>query len=112
MVLLSFPEISFERLQAIWPELGEIDAATAAQVEIDARYAVYLDRQAADIESYRRDEQLALPSALDYSAIAGLSAELRAKLSFLQPRTLAQAQRIEGMTPAALTLLAARARRP
>ncbi len=109
--LLSFPEIDMGRLREIWPELAQIDPATAAQVEIDARYAVYLDRQAADIQSYRRDEQLSLSSALDYSAIAGLSAELRAKLSFLRPRTLAQAQRIEGMTPAALTLLAARARR-
>ena len=84
---------------------------TAARVEIDARYAVYLDRQSADIECYRRDEQLALPSTLDYGAIGGLSAELCAKLSCLRPRTLGQAQRIEGVTPAALTLLAARARR-
>jgi tRNA uridine 5-carboxymethylaminomethyl modification enzyme len=112
LTLLSFPEISFDRLREIWPELEEIDADAAARVEIDARYAVYLERQAADIEAYRRDVELALPSALDYTAIAGLSAELRSKLSFLRPRTLAQAQGIEGMTPAALTLLAARARRP
>lgn len=109
--LLSFPEIDLARLAAIWPELREIDAETAGRVETDARYAVYLDRQSADIESYRRDEQLALPSTLDYSAIGGLSAELCAKLSALRPRTLGQAQRIEGVTPAALTLLAARARR-
>jgi len=110
-VLLSFPEIDVTRLAAIWPELREIDAATAAQVEIDARYAVYLDRQRADIETYRRDEELTLPGALDYAAIPGLSAELRSKLAYLRPRTIGQAQRIEGMTPAALTLLAARARR-
>jgi tRNA uridine 5-carboxymethylaminomethyl modification enzyme len=109
--LLSFPEIDLRRLAAIWPELVEIDAQTAARVETDARYAVYLDRQSADIESYRRDEQLALPSTLDYREIGGLSAELCAKLSMLRPRTLGQAQRIEGVTPAALTLLAARARR-
>ncbi|TDX67001.1 tRNA uridine 5-carboxymethylaminomethyl modification enzyme [Methylosinus sp. sav-2] len=109
--LLSFPEIDLRRLAAIWPELAEIDAETAARVETDARYAVYLDRQSADIESYRRDEQLALPSTLDYREIGGLSAELCAKLSVLRPRTLGQAQRIEGVTPAALTLLAARARR-
>jgi len=109
--LLSFPEIGFDRLSAIWPQLSVIDAATAAQVEIDARYAVYLDRQASDIEAYRRDEQLSLPSALDYARIAGLSAELTAKLEFLRPRTIGQAQRIEGITPAALTLLAAQARR-
>ncbi|MFY9627424.1 MAG: tRNA uridine-5-carboxymethylaminomethyl(34) synthesis enzyme MnmG [Methylocystis sp.] len=109
--LLSFPSITFDRLRAIWPELSEVDAATAAQVEIDASYAVYLERQASDIEAYRRDERLSLPTALDYSAIGGLSAELSAKLSFLRPSTIGQAQRIEGITPAALTLLAARARR-
>ena len=109
--MLSFPEIGFDRLRAIWPELTSIDDATAAQVEIDARYAVYLDRQSSDIEAYRRDEELSLPATLDYSGIAGLSAELTAKLKFLRPRTIGQAQRIEGITPAALTLLAARARR-
>jgi tRNA uridine 5-carboxymethylaminomethyl modification enzyme len=109
--LLSFPEIDFARLVVVWPELDAIDAKTRAQIEIDARYAVYLDRQKTDIDSYRRDESLALPVDLDYAAIAGLSAELRAKLAFLKPHTLGQAQRVEGITPAALTLLAARARR-
>ena len=109
--LLSFPDIGFARLHEIWPELAAIEPAVAAQVEIDARYAVYLDRQAADIDSYRRDDQLALPATLDYGAIKGLSTELAGRLSKLRPRTLAQAQRIEGVTPAALTLLAARARR-
>ncbi|MEF3367329.1 tRNA uridine-5-carboxymethylaminomethyl(34) synthesis enzyme MnmG [Methylocystis sp. 9N] len=109
--LLAFPGISTARLAAIWPELQEIDAATAERVETEARYAVYLDRQQADIDAYRRDEALALPEGLDYAAIAGLSAELRGKLAFLRPRTIGQAQRIDGMTPSALTLLAARARR-
>jgi len=108
--LLSFPDVDFARLATIWPQLGAIDAATAAQIEIDARYAVYLDRQKADIDSWRKDERLTLPAELDYAAIAGLSSELRDKLAFLRPRTIGQAQRIEGMTPAALTLLAARAR--
>jgi tRNA uridine 5-carboxymethylaminomethyl modification enzyme len=110
-VLLSFPDVDLRRLASIWPELSTIDAETAARVETDARYAVYLQRQSADIESYRRDEQLALPAELDYASIAGLSAELQSKLAYLRPRTLGQAQRIEGVTPAALTLLAARARR-
>jgi tRNA uridine 5-carboxymethylaminomethyl modification enzyme len=70
-----------------------------------------MNRQNADIESYRRDEQLSLPSDLDFAAIAGLSGELQTKLTRLRPRTLGHAQRIEGMTPAALTLLAARAKR-
>ena len=79
--------------RAIWPELSEIDPETAERIETDAHYAVYLDRQQADIDAYRRDERLALPDGLDYAAIAGLSAELRGKLSFLRPRTIGQAQR-------------------
>ncbi len=109
--LLALPEVTVARLGQIWPELADIDPVTAERVETDARYAVYLDRQQADIDAFRRDEQLALPAALDYDSIAGLSAELRGKLSYLRPRTLGQAQRIDGMTPFALTLLAAQARR-
>ncbi len=109
--LLSFPDITLERLAPIWPEFSGIDSDTAERLETEARYAVYLDRQQADIDAYRRDERLALPDGLDYAAIAGLSAELRGKLSYLRPRTIGQAQRIDGMTPSALTLLAARARR-
>ncbi|WP_442755484.1 tRNA uridine-5-carboxymethylaminomethyl(34) synthesis enzyme MnmG [Methylocystis sp. JAN1] len=109
--LLALPFVSLAKLSAIWPELSEIDAATAERIETDARYAVYLDRQQADIDAFRRDEQLALPESLDYGSIAGLSSELRSKLAFLKPRTIGQAQRIDGMTPSALTLLAARARR-
>jgi tRNA uridine 5-carboxymethylaminomethyl modification enzyme len=109
--LLALPSVTIERLREIWPELAQIDPATAERIETDARYSVYLDRQQADIDAFRRDEQLALPVALDYDSIAGLSAELRGKLAFLRPRTLGQAQRIDGMTPTALTLLAARAKR-
>lgn len=109
--LLALPSVTLQRLRVIWPELGEIDSVTAERIETDARYAVYLDRQQADIDAFRRDEELALPETLDYQSIAGLSAELRGKLAFLKPRTLGQAQRIDGMTPSALTLLAARARR-
>ena len=83
----------------------------AAQVEIDAKYAVYLERQAADIAGFRRDEALRIPDALDYRVIAGLSAELRDKLIAIRPQTVGQAGRIEGITPAALTLLAAHAKR-
>lgn len=109
--LLAFRDVTVARLAAIWPELAEIDPVIAARIETDAHYAVYLERQEADIAAFRRDENLALPDALDYAAIAGLSAELRGKLAFLRPRTIGQAQRIDGMTPSALTLLAARARR-
>ncbi|ACL56036.1 tRNA uridine-5-carboxymethylaminomethyl(34) synthesis enzyme MnmG [Methylobacterium nodulans] len=109
--LLSYPEISWECLAGIWPELGAIPAALAERLRTDATYAVYLDRQQADIAAFRRDEAVRLPASLDYSRIAGLSNELRAKLEGVRPHTLGQAARIEGVTPAALTLLAAHARR-
>ena len=83
----------------------------AAQVEIDAKYAVYLTRQAADIAAFRRDESLAIPETLDYAALAGLSNEVRLRLAEIRPHTLGQAGRIEGVTPAALTLLAAQIRK-
>ena len=83
----------------------------AAQLETDAKYAVYLARQAEDVERYRRDEALPLPDALDYAAIPGLSMELRQKLATVRPRTIGQADRIDGMTPAALVLVALHARR-
>jgi tRNA uridine 5-carboxymethylaminomethyl modification enzyme len=109
--LLSRPEISVSDLSRIWPAFGELSPAVAEQIEIDATYAVYLDRQNADIESFRREENRAVPETLDYGAIAGLSAELRIKLEAVRPKTIGQASRIEGMTPAALTLLVAHARR-
>jgi tRNA uridine 5-carboxymethylaminomethyl modification enzyme len=79
--------------------------------EIDAKYAVYLERQEADVAAYRRDEALVLPDDLDYGEIAGLSNEVRQKLSGARPRTLGQAGRLDGVTPAALTLLASHMRR-
>jgi tRNA uridine 5-carboxymethylaminomethyl modification enzyme len=109
--LLGFPDISFDALRAIWPSLSAVDSATVAQVEIDANYAVYLDRQAADIAAFRRDESLVIPDALDYARLTNLSHEIRLRLSEIRPRTLGQAGRIEGVTPAALTLLAAQIRR-
>jgi len=109
--LLALPEVSIEGLRAIWPELGMIAPTIASQIEIDAKYAVYLDRQAKDIEAFRRDEALAIPSAIDYAQLPGLSNEIRARLEAVRPLTMGQASRIEGMTPAALTLLASRLRR-
>ncbi len=94
--LLGFPDISFDALRAIWPQLAAVDPATAAQVEIDANYAVYLDRQAADIAAFRRDELLVIPDALDYARLTNLSHEVRLRLSEIRPRTLGQAGRIEG----------------
>ncbi|MFZ1885192.1 MAG: tRNA uridine-5-carboxymethylaminomethyl(34) synthesis enzyme MnmG [Rhodoplanes sp.] len=110
--LLAYPDFGIAEVVRIWPELGALAPAIAEQLEIDAKYSVYLDRQAADIAAYRRDEALALPDDLDYAAMTGLSHEVRQKLAAIRPRTLGQAGRIDGVTPAALTLLAAHLRRP
>jgi tRNA uridine 5-carboxymethylaminomethyl modification enzyme len=109
--LLSRPDIDFVRLAAVWPQLTEIDRFVAEQIEIDARYAVYLERQSTDIEAFKRDEGVALPEELEYGRLAGLSNEVREKLEAARPATLGQAARIEGMTPAALTLVLAEAKR-
>ncbi len=105
--LLSRSEVDLEQLVRIWPALGAIPPDIARQLEIDAKYHVYLSRQAADIAAYRRDENLELPADLDYGAMRGLSAEVAQKLAALRPRTIGQASRIDGVTPAALTLLLA-----
>jgi tRNA uridine 5-carboxymethylaminomethyl modification enzyme len=110
--LLAQPDAGWPALHALWPELSAIEPKIAAQLEVEARYSVYLDRQQADIDAYRRDESIALPDDLDYAAVSGLSNELRAKLHDVRPATLGQASRIEGMTPAALTLLLTKARPP
>jgi tRNA uridine 5-carboxymethylaminomethyl modification enzyme len=109
--LLSYPDSSIAAIARIWPHLGELDAKIAQQLEIDAKYDVYLSRQAADVASYRRDESLTLPDNLDYAQLIGLSNEARHKLSTHRPRTIGHAGRIDGITPAALTLLVAHLRR-
>ena len=103
--LLAHPGIDVARLAAVWPELAALPAAIAEQLEIDARYAGYLDRQARDIAAFRRDEALRLPPSLDYAAIGSLSAEIRGKLAAARPATLGAAARISGVTPAALVAL-------
>lgn len=105
--LMRYPNIDWARLVSVWPELGEVDPSVAEQVEIDAKYATYIDRQAEDIEAFRRDEALTLPPELDYKTVMGLSAELREKLSVARPATLGAAARLPGVTPAALTALLA-----
>ncbi|MCC6949361.1 MAG: tRNA uridine-5-carboxymethylaminomethyl(34) synthesis enzyme MnmG [Bradyrhizobiaceae bacterium] len=109
--LLSYPHLGIADIAKIWPGAAALDAKIAAQLETDAKYEVYLERQAQDVERFRRDEALALPDDLDYQAIPGLSMELRQKLGLVRPRTLGQADRIDGMTPAALALVALHARR-
>ena len=110
--LLSHPDIDWSTIARIWPEFAGASPALADRLLNDARYAVYLDRQRADIASFRRDEAVTLRADLDYGRLAGLSNEVRAKLERVRPTTLGHAARIEGITPSALTLLAAHARRP
>jgi tRNA uridine 5-carboxymethylaminomethyl modification enzyme len=109
--LLAYPEITLDRLAAIWPELAQLDPQIAGQVAVDARYASYVDRQEADVEALRRDEATPIPANLDFGKISGLSNELRQKLEAARPATLAQAATIDGMTPAALLLVRAIAKK-
>jgi tRNA uridine 5-carboxymethylaminomethyl modification enzyme len=109
--LLSYPEIGIADLTRIWPRFGDLDRKVGEQLEIDAKYDVYLSRQAADVASYRRDESLVLGDDIDFADISGLSNEVRSKLQAQRPRTIGHAGRIDGITPAALTLLAAHLRR-
>jgi tRNA uridine 5-carboxymethylaminomethyl modification enzyme len=108
--LLSYPEIGWGEVNAIWPELSAIDPGIAVHLEIDAKYDVYLKRQTADVEAFRRDESLVLAD-IDYDAVPGLSNEARVKLERARPRTVGQAGRLDGITPAALGILAAYLRR-
>ena len=108
--LLAFPQVEFATLRRIWPELGTLAPEIVEQLEIDAAYAGYLDRQEADILAFRREEGLTLPADVDYSAIKGLATEAAQKLARIQPATLGQAARIDGVTPAALTLVLAHVR--
>jgi tRNA uridine 5-carboxymethylaminomethyl modification enzyme len=109
--LLSFPAIGIADLARIWPPLAALPAKIAEQLEIDAKYDVYLARQTADIAAFRRDESLELPDDIDYRSLKGLSNEARQKLAALRPCTIGQAGRIDGITSAALTLLLAHVRR-
>ncbi|MCK1739899.1 tRNA uridine-5-carboxymethylaminomethyl(34) synthesis enzyme MnmG [Bradyrhizobium sp. 139] len=108
--LMAYPDIGWSQVRTIWPELAAIAPAIATPLEIDAKYDVYLERQSADVEAFRRDEGLVL-SDIDYQQVPGLSNEVRAKLEKARPFTVGQAGRIDGMTPAALGILAAYLRR-
>jgi tRNA uridine 5-carboxymethylaminomethyl modification enzyme len=108
--LLAYPEIEWTALRGIWPELSSIDPGIAVHLEIDAKYDVYLKRQTADVDAFRRDEGLVLTD-IDYADVPGLSNEARSKLEAARPRTVGQAGRLDGLTPAALGILAAYLRR-
>jgi tRNA uridine 5-carboxymethylaminomethyl modification enzyme len=109
--LAAQPEFTIEALAKVWPELASLEPAIARRLEADAKYSVYLDRQDEDVARFRRGESIVIPADLDYAGISGLSNELRDKFLTIRPNNIGQAGRIEGMTPAALALVAAHARR-
>ncbi|CAN7489880.1 tRNA uridine-5-carboxymethylaminomethyl(34) synthesis enzyme MnmG [Rhizobium rhizogenes] len=109
--LLSYPEHSIDSLSGLWPELRSIDRRVVEAVEIEAAYAVYMDRQTSDIVQVRREEERLVPQDFDFSVLSGLSNELKQKLAKAQPKNIAQASRIDGMTPAAISLLLAHLRK-
>jgi len=103
--LIPYPDVSWEKLAAIWPEMNDIAPAIREQVETDTVYAGYSHRQDIDIAAFRKEEALALPSSLNYSDIGSLSTEIRIKLEAARPATLGAASRIPGVTPAAIVAL-------
>ena len=109
--VLAYAGVDFAKLRSVWPELTEVTPQVAEQMEIEAQYAGYLDRQEADILAFRKDEDMRLPADLDYHAMGGLSNEAKDKLSSVRPATLGQAARIEGMTPGAITAVLANLKR-
>ncbi len=109
--LLSYPTVEWEQLVALWPRLEALPPAVVAQLEADAKYSVYLDRQSDNIAEAKKEQNRSLPVDLDYRSLPGLSRELQDKLMAARPMTLGQAQRLEGITPAALTILLAHGRR-
>ncbi|MFS8047166.1 tRNA uridine-5-carboxymethylaminomethyl(34) synthesis enzyme MnmG [Rhizobium sp. BR 314] len=109
--LLSYPDQSVSTVSRLWPELGSLERGIGEALEIEAAYAVYMDRQTADIVQARREEERAIPADFDFTLLSGLSNELKQKLTAMRPKNIAQASRIDGMTPAAISLLLAHLRK-
>ena len=109
--ILSYPDMSVRRLAEIWPELAKIDDKTAENIKIEAQYSVYLERQSANAAILRKEEERIIPEFLDFSNISGLSNELKQKLKARKPRSIAEAQKIDGMTPAGIALIILEIRR-
>jgi tRNA uridine 5-carboxymethylaminomethyl modification enzyme len=111
MDVLAYAGVDFRKLASIWPELEGTHRQVAEQMEIEAAYSGYLDRQEADIVAFRKEEDMRLPADLDYRSVGGLSNEAKEKLIAVRPATLGQAARIEGLTPGAMTALLGHMRR-
>jgi tRNA uridine 5-carboxymethylaminomethyl modification enzyme len=109
--LLSYADHSIQSLSAVWPELTSIDSKLAEALEIDATYAVYMDRQTSDIASVRSEESRVIPEDFDFQSLSGLSNELKHKLRAAKPRNLAQAMKVDGITPSAISLILAHMRK-
>lgn len=109
--LLSYATIDISDLKRVWPEIDQFDAESLNRLAIEAHYAVYMERQKSDIESVQRDENLLIPAEVTFDQVAGLSNELRNKLNVRKPKSIAEAQRIEGMTPAGIALIIAQIRK-
>ena len=103
--LLAYPEVNVKILSAVWPQMAQIDAKTADRLEIEAQYDVYLQRQSASAALLRREEERLIPPEMDFSNISGISNELKQKLALRKPKSIAEAQKIDGMTPAAMALV-------
>ncbi|HEY8963765.1 MAG TPA: tRNA uridine-5-carboxymethylaminomethyl(34) synthesis enzyme MnmG, partial [Alphaproteobacteria bacterium] len=103
--ILRYPNVTWDRLTQIWPQMAEIRPAIAEQIQIDALYAGYIERQEADINAFRKDEGLVLPDTLNYDSIGSLSTEIKNRLKQVRPTTLGAAARIPGVTPAAIIAL-------
>jgi len=103
--LLSRPEVNIEKLRSIWAQLPKVPLKIDEQIEISAHYSGYLDKQDADIKAFRRDEKLIIPDNIDYNRLSGLSNEVKSKFKLIKPKTLGQALRIDGITPAAVYIL-------
>ena len=108
---MTYPNVELETLSSKWSELASFDQKDLKQVEIEARYSSYLERQASDIAMLRKDEKRAIPADIDYRQVGSLSNEIREKLIMSRPETIAQAQRIEGMTPSAILAVLAHMRK-
>jgi len=105
MEILNYTHVTWDDLAQIWPALAEVKSDIAEQIQIDAQYAGYIERQMADIEAYRKDENLIIPETIDYKSVGSLSSEVVQKLEAARPETLGAASRIPGVTPAAVIAL-------